>query len=253
MLHVPVYLKCWLMKGKPVVLLRAENFISCRLANGKEAGSSRPILETKDMITKHKLDWQSTLNDVTIDISMDVRVHGLQTKKVVLILPGVDGSVDGYENKYVQMADKIVKEQHKGVVRVSNHFITSFHWEDNLRQALGFIDENSKEIFGHEEVDIEIIAHSAGASVAAWLAWEYPNIKKLVLINTAAGLKPDRIIKGINQYSNRVIFIYGSEDPSVGFSRNLPGNTEVQIIEGADHYFSDEHLEKFIGVVDLLD
>ncbi len=206
----------------------------------------------KTSISEHKQKWQSKMNDVVIDIEMDVRVHPLNSKTVVLILPGVDGSVDGYENKYVRMADKIVDEQQKAVVRVSNDFITSFHWEDNLRQALGFIEDNALDLFGNKDVDIEIIAHSAGASVSSWIAWEYPNIKKLVLLNTAAALKPERIIGGIQQYANDVVFVYGSEDPSVAFPGKLPDTVEVQIIEGADHYFSGEHLEKFIGVVDLL-
>jgi len=204
-------------------------------------------------IHEHLLTWQATQGDFIIDVSMDVRVHTLKSKTVVIILPGIDGSVDGYENKYIRMAERIVERQHKAVVRLSNHFITSLHWEDNLRRAIEYVDQNAAELFGHNTINVEIFGHSAGAAMAARLAWEYPEITKLLLVNMAAALAPEKILTGLTQYKNEYHLVFGSEDPSVAFTVLLPDDAKTTIIEGADHYFSDEHLESFITLVDLLE
>jgi len=201
--------------------------------------------------TEKTLTWQPSHNGVMVDASMDVRIHPLPTKRVVLILPGVDGSVDGYEGKYIKMADQALAKGY-GVVRVSNSFISSFHWEDNLRQAVEYINTNSQEHFDNSEVTISIIAHSAGASVAAWTAWEYPNIEKLILINAAAKLKPELIVSGLEQYNGDVHIVYGSKDPSVDFIDQLPSKYKTTIVDDADHMFSGHHLEEFINLTALL-
>ena len=207
----------------------------------------------KLQIIEDTLTWEPSHNGITVDASMDVRVHALNSKRVVLILPGVDGSVDGYENKYVRMAERIIEKQNKAVVRVSNAFITSFHWEDNFRKAIEYITANAKEYFGHDTVSIEVVAHSAGASVVAWLAHEYPNIDKLLLINMAAEVNLDKILDGLTKYKGEVDLILGSGDPSLSFATMLPDNVIVSIIDGADHYFSGEHLDTFIKLPDYLE
>jgi alpha/beta superfamily hydrolase len=198
------------------------------------------------------LSWQAKHNGITINVSMDIRVHPCESKTIVLIIPGVDGSVDGYDNKYITMAEKIVKEQHKAVVRISNDFISSFHWEDNLKHALEYIEDNALDICKNSDYTIEIIAHSAGASVAAWIAHEYRSIQKMVLINCAAKLQPERILDGLSQHKGDVTVVYGSKDPSKDFMQQLPTGTHHMIIEGADHFFSGSSLAEFINLVDLL-
>lgn len=209
---------------------------------------SKPHKVIQDVIR-----WNPGHNGITIDASMDVRVHSLPSSRVVLILPGVDGSVDGYENKYVRMADRIVEKQNKAVVRVSNDFISSFHWEDNFRKAVEHINSNAKQLFGNEDVLIEVIAHSAGASVASWLSHEYPNIDKILLINLAAELQQEKILDGLMKYKGNVNLVFGSNDPSLSFSAILPANIRVTTIDGADHYFSGEHLKTFIKLPDYLE
>ena len=190
---------------------------------------------------------------MAIDTTLDVRIHILQSDKVVIILPGVDGSVDGFENKYVRMADNITSKQRKAVVRLSNPFISYYHWEDNLREALAYVEENAQELFGAEDISIEIIGHSAGAAAAASVAWEYPAIKKLLLINTASVVGPEKIVDGLRKYKNEAKVVFGSEDPSLPFAAMLPDETQINIIKGADHHFTGEHLETFIKLVDQLD
>ncbi len=46
---------------------------------------------------------------------------------MLLIVPGVDGTVDGYQEKYVTIADSIREQHGAAVVRISNPFVSSFH------------------------------------------------------------------------------------------------------------------------------
>jgi pimeloyl-ACP methyl ester carboxylesterase len=90
------------------------------------------------------------------------------------------------------------------------------------------------------------MAHSAGAAIIARIAWEYPEIKKLLLVNTAFKMNPDNILSGLAKYTGTVRFVFGSKDPSIDWAKKLKEKYEVTIIEGADHNFSNEYIETFI-------
>ncbi len=205
------------------------------------------------MTTEDTIAWKASHNDVSVDATMDVRIHPVSnTSTVVIIMPGIDGSVDGYENKYVSMAERIVNQQHKAVIRFSNDFISSFHWEDNLHHALEYALANAMDICGTEDITIEVVAHSAGSSVVAWLAYEYPAVRKLLLINTAKKLDQERILEGLGKFDGEAHLVFGSEDSSIGLAELLPEKTRCTVIPEADHQFSSVPLSTFIQLVDLL-
>jgi len=199
-------------------------------------------------VKKTELHWRPSKNGVTVDASLDVVVHPGKSDEIVLIVPGVDGSVDGYEDKYVKMADLITEHNGDTVVRISNPFITSFHWEDNVRKALEFIEAGQSDYFDVKPASIRIVGHSAGASVAAWLAHEYPKVKQLTLINMAEKLEADRIVTNLESFNGSVSLVYGSEDPSIEFGRKLGDKYGLTVVEGADHNFSGNHTERFIQI-----
>ena len=150
------------------------------------------------------------------------------------------------------MAEKILTEQHKSVIRVSNPYISQQGWGDNIDHIMQYIHRNSRNICGEQKYDLEIIAHSAGASVVAWMAHEYPEITKLVLINMSANLQPQLIKRGLRNYSGKTHIVYGDQDPSIDFANDLAEWVETHIIRGADHQFTGKHFDDFINTVDLL-
>ncbi len=204
-----------------------------------------------------KIDWQETMNGVTIDCSLDIAIHPADSKIVLLTVPGVDGSVDGFENKYVKIAESIQEKYGAAIVRMANPFITSYHWESNIRQSLNYIIENTEEITGHKDVEIRIMAHSAGAAIVAQIAWEYPEITRILLINPATKLGIDKIKYGLSEFGvDRITIIFGSEDPSVGDVDTIAKlseakNVNTHILEGVDHNFSGDSLEEFISAPNL--
>lgn len=203
---------------------------------------------SKGTIRQTKLTWQPSMNGVTVNAYLDVAVHQGGNKTVVLIVPGIDGTIDGYDDKYLKMAQLINDVHGYNVVRISNPFISSFHWEDNIRKALEFIRSDKEKLFVEKPDRIYIVAHSAGASVAAWIAFEKPDVKGLVLINMAYELKPEKIEYGLNNFNGKVDLVYGSKDPSLGFGVANKSRFHLSLVEGADHYFSNEHISSFINI-----
>lgn len=197
------------------------------------------------------LTWQESKNGVTINCDLDIAVHPSNSNIILLTVPGVDGSVDGYKNKYVQIAEEVQSTHGAAIVRMSNPFVTSFHWESNLRHALKFIDENLPEITGAADIEIRILAHSAGAAVAAQIAWEYPKVTRLLLINPATKLGIDDIKRGIGKFNGDMTILFGSKDPSHDNLEHLtsaakPEQVQAVVLEDVDHNFSGEALELFI-------
>lgn len=163
---------------------------------------------------------------------------------ILLTIPGVDGSVDGYKEKYLRIAESVQEENKVSVVRISNPFISSFHWESNIRQSLDYISINLPSITEGNKAEIRVVAHSAGAAVIAQIAWEYPEIKRLLLINPATKLGLDKMKLGLGMFKgDDVTVIFGSQDPSI-YDANELNNTEGKIpintfvLEGIDHHFS---------------
>ena len=199
-----------------------------------------------------KIEWQETMNGVTIDCSLDIAIHPADSKVVLLTVPGVDGSVDGFEDKYLKIAENIQEKYGAATVRMANPFITSYHWESNIRQSLNYILENTEEITGHKDIEIRIMAHSAGAAVVAQIAWEYPEITRMLLVNPATKLGIDKIKYGLSEFSgDRITVLFGSEDPSVGDVDEVAKlseakNVHTHILKGVDHNFSGQSLKAFI-------
>ncbi len=193
-----------------------------------------------------KLAWIEQTNEFKIDCSIDLSVSPAKNKTIFLTIPGVDGSIDGYMDKYKRITENMRKEYGVATVRMSNPFISSSHWDSNIRQVLDYILANKLKMSGYEDIEIHIMAHSAGAAIIAQIAWEYPEIKKLLLVNTAFKMNPDKILTNLNRYTGNIKFVFGGEDPSIDWSEKLKEKYKVAVIDGADHNFSGEYIENFI-------
>lgn len=192
------------------------------------------------------LTWIERKNEFKIECSLEIFVAPSKSKIIFLTLPGVDGSIDGYKNKYKRITDNMQKEHGVAAVRMSNPFISSSHWDSNIRQVLDYVLANKLAITGYEDMEIHIMAHSAGSSIITQIAWEYPEIKKLLLVNTAFKMNPDKILNGLAKYTGDVRLVFGSKDPSIDWAEKLKEDYEVTFIDGADHNFSDNYIETFV-------
>lgn len=197
---------------------------------------------------QNKLQWQETKNGVTIYCGLDVRVHTAKSNIIVLLIPGVDGSVDGYKNKYHTIAESIQKKHGAAVVRMENPFITSFHWESNVRHILEFIESNKQEICISDSYEIRIMAHSAGASVIASIAHEHQQTTRLLLVNPAMSLNSTAITEGLDKFGGSATILIGSKDTNYSEILKLESRNKLKIItvENADHNFSGDSFQAFL-------
>ena len=179
------------------------------------------------------IHWQETMNGVTIDCSLDLAIHPAKSNVVLLTIPGVDGSVDGYEDKYIRMVEGVRQIHNVAAVRIANPFITSFHWESNPRRILDYISKNTEAITSSTgQPRMKIVAHSAGASIIA---------------NPALKLDSQAILAGLKKTEANVTIIFGEDDPSVSFSAALrEDGHDVVVLEGVDHHFTGDSIMDFI-------
>ena len=194
------------------------------------------------MADYQKLTWQEHgLFD--IDCELEIAVHKNSSKTILLIVPGVDGSIDGYENKYLKIAENAVKNNDVAVVRMDNPFIVSQYWQSNVRIALQFIEDNAVYICGHKDFELKIVGHSIGAYVAGQIAWEYPFITGILLINPATGISLEPLLNGLAEFGGDAHIVLGSEDPAhrhldTFYDAPTKGNLKFKVIQGVLSIFS---------------
>lgn len=83
--------------------------------------------------------WIEEFNDHQLECHVELAIRSGKTDDIFLIVPGLDGSLDGFMNKYQEIVDRIHEKHNVTCVRMSNPFITSSHWETNLRSVLAWI------------------------------------------------------------------------------------------------------------------
>ena len=176
------------------------------------------------------------------DVSIDISIHDGDSDEIMLIIPGVDGSVDGYKNKYLKMAETVNSKYDTTVIRMSNpHNLGGYHLR-NLFEVLDFIEKN----YDMSKKRLHIVSHSLGAYMTASTASMYNYIDKVLLINPATLLKIEDYenLKDRSKESN--IFLIGEKDPSLEYIDYFNSIGVVNIQPEADHHFSGSSLDAFI-------
>lgn len=166
-----------------------------------------------------------------------------KSQSLFIIIPGVDGSHNGYMNKYISMANQIVNQTRSSVLRTSNPYISGVHWDLNFTRLMNYVKNEYQSM-----TNISIFAFSAGASIVAKLAYKYPEIKNIVLCSMARELAPKCIIEGLHTFKGTVSVFYGKDDHNSNLIEYLPkkANIKTRIFNNCDHFFSGKNLETFI-------
>lgn len=156
---------------------------------------------------------------------------------VVLIKTGIGGSVLGYQNKYIKLAHQIKEKYGYSVVVADN----PYDGTDSLGDAISVIKEHFK-----EDCVIYYMGISMGATMGAWFGKNYPQIKRMLLINAPLNINIDKTIGGLEELEcEKITLVYGSLDPSYGYAKGLKFNKQINvvIIDGMDHNFSQSMSE----------
>ena len=152
---------------------------------------------------------------------------------VVFIKVGLDGSIYGYKNKYLQIATTLHNKYGVSVVVASN----PFSFENPLDQAMEVINEYIPKV-----EEIYYMGHSLGALIGGCYAYKYPKIKRLLMVNSLLHVNFHKLKNGLDNFQGESVLISGEKDQSHVYIRMMDKiqnpNFKYIVIPNADHNFS---------------
>lgn len=188
-------------------------------------------------------------------------IYGRKKQLVLFVKVGRDGSIFGYRNKYINMANHI-SEKYGITVIVSSNPFCSFKWQEALDDA----DRVLNEYFKNQNVDKEkakvlYYGHSDGASMIATNGKDYELFDAFLLSNLPLPVVKDednaeqvyseaiKIMLNLTDINNKkpLIFVYGENDNAYKtYEEIIPrllidyGQTyEVHVIKNEAHSISE--------------
>lgn len=177
---------------------------------------------------------KSNLEDITV-IEYGI-IEGNNT--IVFIKSGQNGSIYGYNNKYIKMAKRLNKKYKCTVICSSN----PFDGNNPLDNAFTVIEKYTSKF---EDYKVYYLGFSNGALIGAYFGINYPKIKRMLLVNMPLIYDINLIKKNLNNFNNeKVTILYGSLDYSINFLENIKNiksnRLDIKVILNEDHYFSKD-------------
>lgn len=169
---------------------------------------------------------------------------------IVFIKVGADGSIRGYQDKYLKMAHSVHDRLGATVICASNPYIEHGHVEADQELICTVAAE-----CGFADYEVYFAGASDGGYHNLLLAQQVPQSVKLLGIN-ASLVDEDGFVEKLEKIPNvKKILVYGTEDDDYEFVPTLQAleceNLEIITVEGADHEFTDM-VNEFIALIDLI-
>jgi len=160
---------------------------------------------------------------------------------VLVIIVGINSSVNGYKDKYFQIA-KRANEIYGSTIFIVNNNEHNWYVPKNYFDAIiRYIRENMQ---NYNKIRIKLFGHSAGATLATYYAWEYPEISDLLLVNPPLFKENlETTVNAMKLFTGNATLVVGKNDPSYKFGElfSLSEYTEifnnVVLFDKADHNF----------------
>lgn len=168
---------------------------------------------------------------------------------IIFIKAGQNGSMYGYRNKYLNIAKNINNKYGYTVICSSN----PFDGNNPMDNAMEVIEEYTKNNKISDYV-IYYMGHSNGGIIGAWYGVKYPEIKRMLLINTPLMYNFYKTKEGIMNFNGEsLVMVYGEFDQSYMYiellNRLESDKFKVKIIKGQNHDFSND-ITEFIELPD---
>jgi len=167
--------------------------------------------------------------------------------RALVILIGMDGTLFEHENRYLKIAEKANSLYSLSAFAFRN---PASNWEikgNGFSTIMNTVRKNMD-----ENCEIYFFGFSAGASFAIFNAWEYPAIKRLLLVNPPL-MSNFQKISNIKRFEGESTLIIGEHDQSITLggiierSKKTSGFSDVFIYPSADHQFTGL-LDEFIDL-----
>lgn len=165
-------------------------------------------------------------------------VFGGDRQKIFLIKAGQDGSIYGYQNKFLKLAYELRDKYGFSVVCTSTP-------SSDIDQMAQFAEIVQSEFAITEATKIYFMGMSKGASIGCLGHASFPQISRFLLINPPLMINTTKLCRCAQNFAGEIMtFVFGSLDPSVHLAGLLKlherENVRVAIIPGQDHYFSKD-------------
>ena len=175
---------------------------------------------------------KSNLEDIAV-IEYGI-IEGNNT--IVFIKSGQNGSIYGYNNKYIKMAKRLNKKYKCTVICSSN----PFDGNNPLDNAFTVIEKYTSKF---EDYKVYYLGFSNGALIGAYFGINYPKIKRMALVNGPLMYNLHKTKEAALSFKGESInFIYGEYDQSIGYAELLKSieNDKIKVFieSGQDHHFS---------------
>lgn len=163
-------------------------------------------------------------------------IHGNET--LAFIKVGMKGSIYGYQNKYLTMADNLHKRHGCSVIVSSN----PNGYDDDFEAEMHFLKDYAQ---GNNwsEYQIYYFGHSNGACLGLINGYKYPEIKRIVAVNGPLMIDQHKLFAGIEKFKGeKLVLYYGSKDPTLFWVECIDDyvseRVKYKVIAGADHNFT---------------
>ena len=188
-------------------------------------------------------------------VTIQLAIHDKSSDVIVVSMPGYSNELDGKRNRQLNLGN-FIHEHIGAVVRCDNFPVNNTRYEllllDNIREVIKYALDNAEEICGKQNPDIYLRGHSAGGSAAAGIAYEFPQIKKVLLISPGGDIGSEAIRKNLSEYQNELYVTGPIYDRYIGqnsarFFYNVAMRAkrrEIHLLEDADHCFTGPLLSK---------
>lgn len=153
---------------------------------------------------------------------------------VFLVKTGLNGTIYGYENKYLSIAEEVHKRFGYTVVISSNPYdkagrIRFGFTKDHLDKSIELI----RQMGGRK---IYLFAHSNGALMSLLHGYKYPEIRKMLLINMPLHFSNLATVNKMCERYSDLTLVYGSRDDFSFLQKYL--KHKPVIVCGEDHNFT---------------
>lgn len=171
-------------------------------------------------------------------------------EKIVFIKVGLGGNYLGYDNKYLQIAQRLYEQCGCSVISVSNPNDKKCGIDVDRDIIFRFIKER-----GISNPQLYFIGHSNGSLKGIELAASGVNFQRMLLINMPLMINFHKTKKWISAIpATELVMIFGAKDPSFPYVPFLDGkykNVKIQSVPQADHNF-EGMLDEFITLADFI-
>ena len=173
-------------------------------------------------------------------------------EKIVFIKVGADGSIRGYQDKYLKMAHRVRKRLGATVICASNP--CDVEYEDQLVADQAIISKVATDC-DFADYEVYFVGASDGGYHNLLLAQRVPQTVKLLGVNASLVNEDDFLEKLQSIPYITKYLVYGTKDDAKQFVPVLQAlecvSLEIITVEGADHEFTGM-VDEFIALIDLI-